>query len=149
MRFVKIVLSFVLVMLVAACAATGPLYTEVASSIPPLAPNKGRVYFFRSNTIVGAAVTADIRFNGKVVGKSERGSFFYVDENPGNCTVSTSTETEKQLTFVLERGQTRYVQTSISIGVLVGRITPTLVAAAAAKPEIEQLHYTGAPLSGK
>jgi hypothetical protein len=149
MRLIKVTFAFAVLALVAACAATGPLYTEVASAIPPVPANKGRVFFFRPDTFVGGAVTSDIRLNGKVVGVSERGSFFYVDEDPGNCTVATSTETEKQLTFVLDRGQTRYVQTSVSIGILVGRINPELVAADVAKKEIESLHYTGAPLTKK
>lgn len=149
MRAVKAVLSLVVLALITGCAATGPLYTEVASAIPPLTPNKGRVYFMRADTMFGAAVTSDIRLNGKVVGKSERGSFFYVDENPGNCTVATSTETEKQLTFVLERGQTRYVRTSVSMGLMVGRINPELVSPDVAKAEIANLHYTGAPLAKK
>jgi hypothetical protein len=143
MRFAKVTFAFAVLVLMAACAATGPLYTEVASAIPPVPATKGRIYFFRPDTFVGGAVTSDIRLNGKVVGVSERGSFFYVDEEPGNYTVATSTETEKQLTFVLERAQTRYVQTSVSIGILVGRINPELVAADVAKKEIENLHYTG------
>jgi hypothetical protein len=133
----------------AGCAATGPLYTEVASSIPAVPANKGRIYFFRPDTMLGAAVTADINLNGKVVGRSERASFFYVDENPGKCTVATSTELERQLTFVLEPGQTKYVRTSVSFGVMVGRINPELVAPDAAKAELAGLHYTGTEMAKK
>lgn len=149
MRLAKMTFAFVVLAFLAACAATGPLYTEVVSAIPAVPATKGRIYFFRPDTFVGGAVTSDIRLNGKVVGVSERGSFFFVDEDPGSCTVITSTETEKQLTFVLERGQTRYVQTSVSIGVLVGRINPELVAPDVAKKEIENLHYTGKALANK
>jgi hypothetical protein len=149
MRFVKFLLAVSTVLAFAGCAATGPLYSEVASSIPSVPADKGRIYFFRPDTMLGAAITAEINLNGKVVGKSERASFFYVDENPGKCTVSTTTEIERQLTFVLDPGQTKYVRTSVSFGVMVGRINPELVASDAAKAEITGLHYTGAPLAKK
>ncbi len=149
MRSMKAVLALAVFALLAGCAATGPLYSEVASSIPSVPPNKSRVYFYRPDTMLGAAVTSDINLNGRVVGKSERGSFFFVDENPGTCTVATSTEVEKQLTFVLEPGQTRYVRTSVSFGAFVGRINPELVAPETAKADIVELHYTGAPLAKK
>jgi uncharacterized protein DUF2846 len=149
MRFAKFFVAVNVLLVLVGCAATGPLYTEVASAIPPVPANKGRIYFFRPDTMLGAAVTADINLNGKVVGKSERASFFFVDENPGKCTVMTSTEIERQLTFTLDSGQTRYVRTSVSFGVMVGRINPELVAADEAKTEIAGLHYTGTALSKK
>lgn len=149
MRTVKAVLAVVVLAVLAGCAATGPLHKEIAASIPPVPSSKSRVYFYRPDTMLGAAVTADINLNGRVVGKSERGSFFFVDENPGNCTVATSTEVEKQLTFVLEPGQTRYVRTSVSFGAFVGRINPELIAPETAKADIAELHYTGAPLAKK
>lgn len=143
MRLVKIALIAITLALGAGCAATGPKYSEMAASIPSLAADKGRIYFFRPDTMLGAAVTSDIRLNGKVIGKSERGSFFFVDEAPGNMTVSTSTETEKQLTFKLATGETKYVKTTVSFGVLVGRINSELVSGTEAKAEIAGLAYTG------
>jgi len=149
MRVVKTVLALVAVALITGCAASGPKYTEIAASIPPVPANKGRVYFYRADTMFGAAVTSDISLNGKVVGKSERGSFLFADENPGKCTVATSTEVEKQLTFMLAPGETKYVETSVSMGVMVGRISPQLVGAEQARNEISSgLAYTGAPLAG-
>lgn len=40
--------------------------------------------------------------------------------------LDSPTETEKQLTFALDRGQTGCVQTSVSIGVPVGRVVPAI-----------------------
>jgi len=146
MRIVKFVLALLTIVFITGCAATGPLYSEIAPSIPPVSGDKGRVYFFRADTMLGAAMTSDIRLNDRVVGKSERGSFFYVDEAPGNYTVSTATEVERQLTFTLSAGETKYVQTSVSFGVLVGRINSILASPNDAKAEIANLHYTGTPL---
>ena len=143
MRIARIIGIGVTLVVVSGCAATGPLYKDVAASFPPAPSDKGRIFFFRPDTMFGAAITADIRLNNRVVGLSERGSFFYVDEKPGKCTVATSTEVEKQLTFTLDRGETRYVKTSVSFGALVGRINPELVSPTEAKAELVELHYTG------
>lgn len=146
MRTLRAVFAVVLLSILAACAATGPLHKEVAASIPPTPAGKGRIYFYRADTMFGAAVTSDIKLNNRVVGKSERGSFFYVDEQPGKCLVSTSTEVEKQLTFTLAAGETRYVRTSVSMGLMVGRVNAELVNTDTAKSEISELHYTGVAL---
>ena len=146
MRFFKVALIAVMLFLGVGCAATGPKYSDIASTIPSLSGNKGRIFFFRPDTMLGAAVTSDIRLNGKVVGRSERGSFFFADEAPGSMTVMTSTEVEKQLTFKLAAGETKYVRTTVSFGVLVGRINSALVNGSEAKAEIEGLAYTGVPL---
>lgn len=147
MRVIKAVCAVIILALVTGCAATGPLYSDISATIPPVSASKGRIYFYRSDTMLGAAVTSDIKLNDKVVGRSERASVFYVDEKPGNCVVSTSTEVEKQLTFTLAAGETRYVHTSVSMGVLVGRINAKLVNAAEAKAEIPSLHYIGGQMS--
>ncbi len=66
-----------------------------------------------------------------------------MDEAPGQCVVKTSTEVEKELTFVLAAGETKYVKTTVSLGVFVGRIQPQLVSPTQGEQEITQLHYTG------
>ena len=146
MRIVKSALTLLAIVLFAGCAATGPSQSEIAASIPPVPADKGRIYFFRGTTILGAAVTSDIRLNGRVVGISQRSSFFFVDEAPGNCTISTSTEVERQLTFTLLAGETKYVRTSVSMGVLVGRVNSTLESPDIANAEIANLSYTGTTL---
>jgi predicted small lipoprotein YifL len=145
MSTLKSALALVVLVTVAGCAATGPLYSEIAATIPPVPASKGRVYFYRADTIVGAALTSDISLNGRIVGKSERGGFFYVDEDPGSFKASASTEVERQLTFTLAAGETKYIKSSTSFGVLVGRINLGLVSPDEAKAEIAGLHYTEMP----
>lgn len=146
MRAAKSILTLIAIVLITGCAATGPLYSEIAPSIPPVSGDKGRIYFYRSSTMLGGAITSDIRLNDRVVGRSVRGSFFFVDEAPGNYTVSTATEVERQLTLTLAAGETKDVQTSVSFGVLVGRINSILASPNDAIAEIAELRYTGAPL---
>ena len=146
MRIIKSVLTLLAIVLFAGCAATGPSLSEVAASIPPVPADKGRIYFFRGTSMLGAAITSDIRLNGRVVGVSQRSSFFFVDEAPGNCTVTTATEVERQLTFTLAAGETKYVRTSVSMGALVGRVNSILESPDVAKAELANLAYTGTPL---
>lgn len=129
--------------LLAAGCASGPQYKDVASSIPTLAPDHGRIYFFRPSNFGGAAIQPEIKLNDQVVGRSVPGGFFYVDEVPGEYTVSTSTEVKRSINFTLHAGDTKYVRTTISMGLLVGHITPTLDDPQTAPKEIEELKYTG------
>lgn len=130
------------VALMAAGCASGPQYKEMASSIPTLGAEHGRIYFFRSGSLLGAGIQPDIKLNGTVVGKSTPGGFFYVDEPAGQYTVSTATETEKTVSFALDAGETKYVRTSVSMGLLVGRIVPSLETPETATKEIEDSKYT-------
>ncbi|HEY8252760.1 MAG TPA: DUF2846 domain-containing protein [Burkholderiales bacterium] len=147
MSALKTLLALVIIGILAGCAAQGPLHKEVAASIPTVSAGKGRVYFYRPDTMFGGAVTSDITLNGRVVGKSERGSFFFVEENPGDCKASASTEVERQVSFTLSAGETKYIKSTVSMGALVGRVNLELVSPNDAKAEITELHYTGAPLT--
>lgn len=134
---------------VAACAvvmagcATGVKYQDMASTIPAVKPDQGRVYFFRSSVMFGAAIQPEIRLDGQVVGASKPGGFFYVDKAPGNYLASTATETEKTLSFTLAAGETKYIRTSPSFGVMVGRIVMDLETPEKALAELPSLSFTG------
>jgi len=131
--------------LLSACAASGPKLSEVRSSMPQLKPDQGRVYFYRNSSMLGAAMQPNIMLNGRTVGESKPGGFFYVDDAAGAKEISTSTEVERKLTFTLEPGQTRYVRTAVGMGVMVGRIYPELVDSATGEKEVQETSYTGAP----
>ncbi|MFT4171339.1 MAG: DUF2846 domain-containing protein [Rhodocyclaceae bacterium] len=129
--------------LVMAGCASGPSYKEVAGTFPAVKPDSGRIFFFRSNSMVGAALQPDIRLNDEVVGESKPGGFFFIDKPAGKYTVATATETEKTLSFALDSGETKYVRTSPAAGVMVGRVEPTLETPDVGQKEVEELHFTG------
>lgn len=126
--------------LVTGCAS-GPKFSEMSSSIPAMKAGEGRVYFFRDGSMFGAAIQPDIRLNNVVVGESKPGGFFYVDRPAGSFAAAASTETEKTVSFTLDAGETKYVRTAPSFGVMVGRIVLTLEEPDKAKAEIEKLSY--------
>jgi hypothetical protein len=146
MRIAQLTATLALGLLVAACAS-GPKHADVSGAIPTLKAGEGRIYFFRSNSMVGAAVQPTVLLNGQAAGDSKPGGFFFADAKAGPQEVSTSTEVEKKLTFTLAPGQTRYVRTVIGLGVFVGRVYPELVDNAAGEAELKEMSYIGKPLT--
>ncbi len=126
----------------AACA-TGPRFDEVQQTIPGIAPDRGRIYFYRSGTLLGAGVQPDVELNGSVVGRSKPGGFFYVDVPPANYEVALSSGTGEKAIFALEQGQERCVRMSPSPGVLSPRVVPELVEPAACRHELANTSYIG------
>lgn len=129
--------------------ASGVKYSEMASSIPTLKADEGRIYFFRSSSMMGAAIQPEIRLNDNVVGKSQPGGFFYVDRPAGQYSAATSKDAEKTLSFSLNAGETKYVRTAVSFGLLAGGITPTLEATELASKELPSLSFTGEATAAK
>lgn len=142
MRTMRPFLMMAVAILLAACAS-GPKLAEVEQGFPPLKAGEGRVYLYRSNSMIGAAVQPSISVNGKVVGDSKPGGFFFVDLPAGPVEVSTSTEVERKATFVLAAGETRYVRTAIGMGIFVGRVYPELVDEATGRSEVRESSYIG------
>ncbi|WP_269533044.1 DUF2846 domain-containing protein [Chitinimonas sp. BJYL2] len=125
--------------------ASGPKMAEIKDKIPPIATGKGRIYFYRDNNMVGAAVQPNIRVNEEVVGSSKPGGFFFVDRQPGNYTVATSTEVTRSTHVALEAGKKKYIKTSISMGLFVGHVTPNEITEAQGELDLNGLAYTGDP----
>ncbi|MGF6773582.1 hypothetical protein P3T18_006096 [Paraburkholderia sp. GAS199] len=144
-KLFKTLAASALVAFVASGCASGPQYKDVAASIPTLKEAQGRIYFYRANSMFGAALQPHVYVNDQPVGKSQPGGFFYVDEPAGDYVVSTRTETKKTVSFHLDAGETKYVKTSVGFGLLVGRIIPTLESTDDATRDIVDLHYIGEP----
>lgn len=122
--------------------ASGPQFSAIKSTIPALAPDQGRIYFYRPS-MFGGAIQPDVRLNGEVIGTSKPQGVFYVDHAPGNYKVETTTEVTRQLSLALEKNQTRYVRLSVSMGFLVGHVYPELVEPATGEQEMLDCKFTG------
>jgi hypothetical protein len=120
--------------------------SEIQDPIPRLAADKGRVYFYRSSSAFGAAVTADVKIDHNPVGRSVRGSFFFVDKAPGDYEIETATEWEHKDHVAVAAGSTHYMQTFVTMGVLVGHILIEEHTAEEALPMIQDLAYIGPAL---
>lgn len=141
-RAIRLVTLFAAALLVAACAS-GPKYSELAAKMPPIKSGEGRIYFYRESSMMGAAVQPDIRLNGAVVGASKPGGYFYVDRPAGNYVAAAATETEKTASFTLDAGETKYLKSAPSFGIVVGRIVITIESPDKARTELASLSNTG------
>lgn len=143
MRFLRLAAAAWVSLLLAACAATGPKFAEVEQNLPPLRAGEGRIFVFRSSSIVGAGVRPEVRINGESVGTPEVGSFFFVDRPAGHYTASASTEVESTVDFQLAAGESAYVSLQIGIGMFIGR--PQLIAhsASSGASQVQDLAYIG------
>jgi Protein of unknown function (DUF2846) len=138
-----VALVFTIAVLLLSACASGPAFVDVAASIPKQNPEVGRVYIYRSSSIVGVAIMPNIILNGDVVGEAVSGGFTFVDRAPGPIAISTSTEVEKRVSFDLKPGEVRYVKVGVSMGLMVGRMTPELVTNEQGEREIKETKYTG------
>jgi hypothetical protein len=145
-KLVSLLIAACLVSLFSGCAS-GPEYATVAKSIPPLSPDNGRIYIYRTTTL-GAALKPTININGTDVGTSKAEGFFYVDETPGEYKIQDTTEVTRSVSLTLEKGQTRYVRFGVSMGFFVGHVYPELVENSVGEQEITSCKYTGVPLAG-
>jgi hypothetical protein len=123
--------------------ASGVKHEDMVDAIPTLQSDAGRIYFYRSASMFGAAIQPSIQLDGTQVGESKPGGFFYVDAKAGNHEVMCATEVEKKLTFTLDKGEVKYVKTSIGLGLLIGRVVPELVGQEEAQKELPDLSFTG------
>lgn len=145
-KFMNFLAIGVLVGVATGCAS-GPKYTEIKSSIPALSQDNGRIYFYRpTNMGIGSGIQPGVNLNGKTVGESKAGGFFFVDTAPGDYEVLLSTEVEKKLTFTLGKGQERCVRMAVGLGVIVYRVYPELADPQQCQNEIKELSYIGAAM---
>jgi Protein of unknown function (DUF2846) len=146
-KIIRRLASIGMAALLAGCA-TGHSFDEVARAIPPLRPNQGRIYFVRSDEMVGFGLQPSILLNDEVVGVSRPGGFFFVDRPPGDYTASASTEVTRSAMFHLSAGETKYITTALTRGILIGHVLPVLEYPEQGQSEVRQSRYIGPPLAG-
>tara|TARA_B100000315_G_scaffold38335_1_gene32995 strand:+ start:724 stop:1239 length:516 start_codon:yes stop_codon:yes gene_type:complete len=105
-------LCAVAVLLISGCAATGPAYTELKSTIPSLEAGKARLYFLRESAFMGSAIAARIQVNGIKVVDLYNDGFIYMDRPSGNVFIMVDAFMnpigEWRGTFSLESGKEYY-----------------------------------------
>jgi len=140
---VRVLSMLALVLAVGGCATSGPKFSE-AGARSVISPNAetARIYLYRT-ALLGAAVQPEVKVDGVVVGRAVPNGYFYVDQKPGACEITTTTEVERKLSLTLEKGQVRYVKLSLGLGFFVGHVFPELIDSDIAQKEIQDLRFTG------
>ncbi|UAA40379.1 DUF2846 domain-containing protein [Paraneptunicella aestuarii] len=107
------------------------------------APSEGNagIYVYRINSAFGGALKKDVWLNGKCVGETAPGIFFY-EEVAGNREHTLSTESEfspNSLMLEAESGKNYFVEQYIKMGAFVGGAGLKVVDATTGKNEVTKL----------
>jgi hypothetical protein len=100
-------------------AATAP--APAAAGIAAPSGDFGNVVFFRASKFAGSMVSFKVREGEQELGKLSSGTYFVTQVPAGAHEYTVHSEAKDVLNLEVERGQTYYVQGSISMGFMVGR----------------------------
>jgi hypothetical protein len=114
-------LSFaVIAALSSAAVHAAGLDPAVAEKLGPPAEGKAQVVFFRPAKFTGAAMGYIVREGTAELGKLRNGKYFVADVEPGAHTYTVHSEAKDNLNLEVEAGETYFVSSSISMGLMVG-----------------------------
>jgi hypothetical protein len=105
--------ALMLIILDGCIGATGPLFSEVASTLPPVAADKARIYFYRQYEPYESLSQANLYLNGGPVAVSVSGAVSYRDVTPATYTIAVWTQKDfanASKTVALRPGDTIYVK---------------------------------------
>jgi hypothetical protein len=90
MRCILGALLVTLSLALAGCSGgpSGPLFPQVASTLPPIGADRARIYFYRDYEPYESLALTDVYLNGATVGVSRGGAVFYRDVAPGTYEIS-------------------------------------------------------------
>lgn len=110
-------------LLLAACAATGPKFESEA------APPEGRatVYIYRESGFVGSGVAYTVSANGVEIAALPAGGYFVYHAAPGEIEFTAKTEAKTSVTIDARAGAAYYIKGTIGVGFFVGHPHLTVV----------------------
>jgi hypothetical protein len=104
--------------------ASGAKFNDYAAKLPAPKQGDGRIWFYRPQKILGAAVQPTVHLNGQAVGTAKPGGFFHVDRPAGRYEVTCKTEWSDSTSFTLAPQSTEYIRLIMVPGLLVGHVLP-------------------------
>jgi hypothetical protein len=128
-------LLLVSVLFLAACAASGTPFQRI-TDIPK---DKGLVYVYRPNSILGGAVHYDVHAgNDEVICDLIRNGYCIYYSKPGELELWGKTESKSTITVDVKAGQEHFVRGGISMGFFIGRPNFTMTDKKTALEEIAE-----------
>ena len=129
MKMLKIFAMAILGLAIAATAPASaasnkdkPPRKEKAPIVLPVPPaGKGQIVFFRSGTIMGAAMGCSVNENGQKVSSLGVGRYFVMVTDPGRHEFSVKSEAKDVLALEVEPDETQFASCSIKMGLMAGR----------------------------
>jgi len=103
--------------LLAACTGggvpAGPTFAQFAAQVPPMPPDRARIFFYRDYEPYESLGRPYVTLNGHVAGISEPGGVFYRDVAPGRYIISVRSPTfypGQDKSVEMGAGQTAYAK---------------------------------------
>lgn len=89
--------------------------------IPPPPPGKGQIVFYRTGTIMGAAMGCAVNEKGQKISSLGSGRYFILVADPGRHEYMVKSEAKDVLALEVEDGETQYAMCKIKMGIMAGR----------------------------
>lgn len=102
-----------------AVAAENEKATSVKIPAPPA--GKGQVVFYRTGTIMGAAMGCAVNENGQKISSLGSGRYFILVTEPGRHEYMVKSEAKDFLALEVEADETQYAMCKIKMGIMSGR----------------------------
>lgn len=108
--------------------ATVPIATTIAQAadkapvvIPPPPSGKGQIVFYRTGTIMGAAMGCAVNEKGQKISSLGAGRYFILVTDPGRHEYMVKSEAKDFLALQVEADETQYAMCKIKMGIMAGR----------------------------
>lgn len=89
--------------------------------IPPPPAGKGQIVFYRTGTIMGAAMGCAVNENGQKISSLGSGRYFLLVTEPGRHEYMVRSEAKDVLALEVEADETQYAMCKIKMGIMAGR----------------------------
>lgn len=113
-------------MVLAAALAAGAIGPALAGDKPavriPAPPaGKGQIVFYRTGTMMGAAMGCAVNENGQKISSLGSGRYFILVTEPGRHEYTVKSEAKDVLALEVEADETQFAMCKIKMGIMAGR----------------------------
>lgn len=119
MKTKTIGLAIAMLLSAAAPAFAADAGNTVALPAPP--SGKGQIVFFRSGTIMGAAMGCSVNEKGQKISSLGAGKYFIMVADPGRHEFMVHSEAKDILALEVEPDETQFATCKIKMGIMAGR----------------------------
>ncbi|PNU05057.1 DUF2846 domain-containing protein [Novosphingobium guangzhouense] len=120
----KIPVSLTILAAAALAPVGGPALAAEDSApvaIPAPPAGKGQIVFYRTGTIMGAAMGCAVNENGQKISSLGSGRYFVLVTEPGRHEYTVKSEAKDVLALEVEADETQYAMCRIKMGIMAGR----------------------------
>lgn len=102
-------------------AASAHAADKLPVAIPAPPAGKGQIVFYRTGTIMGAAMGCAVNENGQKISSLGSGKYFILVTTPGKHEYTVKSEAKDVLALEVESDETQYAMCRIKMGIMAGR----------------------------